>query len=107
MLKTAENSTINCRVQKAQSKFGRKGLMQRRQNPQSRGWKTTLDITFHWKIGLQIRQICLQLKTFGALRPPDLQTKKCKSRSRGRHFVNIRGKQDQLLLQIDVTPKMG
>ena len=63
----AENSTINCGVQKVQSKFRQKGIVHTHQKPQSHGWKTTLDITSHRKIGLQIRQICLQLKTFGAL----------------------------------------
>ena len=62
----AENSTINYRVQKAQCKFRQKGLVHTRRKSQSHGWKSTLDVTFHQKIGLQIRQICLQLKTFGA-----------------------------------------
>ena len=42
-------------------------LVHTHQRPQSAGWKTTLDITFHRKTDLQIRQICLRLKTFGAL----------------------------------------
>jgi len=47
--------------------FNRTVLVHTHQRPQSPGWETTLDITFHRKIALQIRQICLQLKTFGAL----------------------------------------
>ena len=68
MFQTAENSTIkNCRVEKLQNKFHKKWLVHTHQQPQSHGWKTMLNITFHRNIGHKNRQICLQLKTCGAL----------------------------------------
>jgi len=49
MFQTVENSTIKCRVEKAQSKFRQYGLVHTHQKPQSHGWETTMNITFHWK----------------------------------------------------------
>jgi len=41
-------------------------LVHTHQRPQSFGWNTTLDITFHLEISLQVCQTCLRLKTFAA-----------------------------------------